>query len=78
MFTQIKIIFFLVLCPILSFSQLNFNNHITVSSGNDGFGRPRIALDANNDPFIVFRNNTSPKTIRISKWNGNGFASPTI
>ena len=76
MFTQIKIIFFLVLCPTLSFSQLNFNNHITVSSGNDGFGRPRIALDSNNDPFIVFRNNTSPKTIRISKWNGNGFTSP--
>ncbi|MDC3070935.1 glycoside hydrolase [Bacteroidota bacterium] len=76
MFTQIKIILFLVLCPILLFSQLNFNSHITVSSGNDGFGRPRIALDANNDPFIVYRNNMSPKTIRISKWNGNGFASP--
>ena len=24
--------------------QISFDNHITVSSGNDGFGRPRIVL----------------------------------
>ena len=76
MFSHIKIMFFLVLCPILSFSQLNFNNHITVSSGNDGFGRPRIALDANNDPIVIFRNNSFPKTIKIAKWTGNNFGVP--
>ena len=35
MFTQIKIIFFLVWCPILSFSQLNFNNHIFLGIMNN-------------------------------------------
>lgn len=52
--------------------QISFDNHITVSSGNDGFGRPRIVL-VNDNPLIIFRNNTSPKTIKLSRWNGIGF-----
>tara|TARA_B100001758_G_C18382778_1_gene598262 strand:+ start:107 stop:1423 length:1317 start_codon:yes stop_codon:yes gene_type:complete len=52
--------------------QISFDNHITVSSGTDGFGRPRIVL-VNDNPLIIFRNNTSPKTIKLSKWNGVGF-----
>ena len=74
-----KCIIFLV--SFLSFlfvnsQQLFFNNHTTVSSGADGYGRPRIDLVSDDKPIVIFRKNSSPKTIRISKWNGNHFDSP--
>ena len=52
--------------------DLNFTSHTTVSSGNDGFGRPRVVL-INNHPAVIFRNNTVPKTIKIARWNGIDF-----
>ena len=70
-----KTLYFLFL-PIFCFSQnLTWTNYETISSGIDGFGRPRICLTDNNNPFIIWTKDSSPKTINASKWNGNSFSS---
>ena len=71
-----KIIFIALSLPLLVSAQsLNFGNTYTISSGTDGYGRPRIAL-TNNQPIIIWRNDSSPKTIRASKWDGTNFTTP--
>ena len=65
LFTFKKCIIFLV--SLLSFlfvnsQQLFFNSHTTVSSGTDGYGRPRLALVSDDKPIVIFRKNSSPKT----------------
>ena len=50
-----KIIFITLSLPLLVSAQsLNFGNTFTISSGADGYGRPRIAL-TNNQPIIIWR-----------------------
>ncbi|SVC86964.1 uncharacterized protein METZ01_LOCUS339818, partial [marine metagenome] len=62
-----KTLYFLFL-PIFCFSQnLTWTNYETISSGTDGFGRPRICLTDNNNPFIIWTKDSSPKTINASK-----------
>jgi hypothetical protein len=71
-----KIIFITLSLPLLASAQsLNFGNTFTISSGADGYGRPRIAL-INNQPIIIWRKDSSPKTIRASKWDGTSFSMP--
>jgi hypothetical protein len=71
-----KIIFIALSLPMLASAQsLNFGNTFTISSGADGYGRPRIAL-TNNQPIIIWRNDSSPKKIRASKWDGTNFTTP--
>ena len=71
-----KIIFITLSLPLLVSAQsLNFGNTFTISSGSDGYGRPRIAL-TNNQPIIIWRKDSTPKTIRASKWDGTNFTTP--
>ena len=71
-----KIIFITLSLPLLVSAQsLNFGNTYTISSGADGYGRPRIAL-TNNQPIIIWRKDSTPKTIRASKWDGTNFTTP--
>ena len=60
---------------ILFGQQLNFDNSISISSGADGFGRPRIDL-TNDGPIIIWRKDSTPKVLRASKWNGSSFSQP--
>ena len=60
---------------ILIGQQLNLESSITISSGSDGFGRPRIAL-TNSGPIIIWRKDSTPKVLRASKWNGSSFGQP--
>ena len=71
-----KIIFIALSLPLLASAQsLNFGNTFTISSGADGYGRPRIAL-TNDQPIIIWRKDSTPKTIRASKWDGTSFSMP--
>ena len=71
--------FLLIPFTLISFflhtQDLSFTNHITISSGSDGYGRPRVALINDDYPVIIFRNNTVPKTIKMARWNGVNFDS---
>ena len=72
-----KLIVILLLTPFLSASQvLEWTDYTLVSSGQDGYGRPRICLTQNNNPFIIWTKDNSPKTINASKWDGSSFSSP--
>ena len=72
-----KILLVLLFIPIIAFSQeLSLSNYQSISSGSDGYGRPRICLTDNNNPFIIWTKDNSPKTINASKWDGNSFSSP--
>ena len=72
----LKTILIFVTMPLLISAQpLNFGNTYTISSGADGYGRPRVAL-TNNQPIVIWRKDSTPKTIRASKWNGTGFSNP--
>lgn len=66
----------LTLITLFSYTQnLSFTNHSIISSGDDGYGRPRVALINDNYPVVIFRNNSIPKTIKIARWNGIDFDS---
>lgn len=69
------LISFSLLSLVFHAQVLSFTNHITISSDNEGYGRPRVALINDSDPVIIFRNNTIPKTIKMSRWNGIDFDS---
>ena len=72
----LKTILVIVTMPLLISAQpLNFGNTYTISSGADGFGRPRVAL-TNNQPIVIWRKDSNPKTIRASKWDGTSFSMP--
>ena len=63
--------------PVLSSSQdFLWSDYTLISSGADGYGRPRICLTQNNNPFIIWTKDNSPKTINASKWDGNSFSLP--
>jgi hypothetical protein len=67
----------LFLIPFLSISQdLEWSDYQSISLGSDGYGRPRICLTQNNNPFIIWTKDNFPKTINASKWDGNSFSLP--
>ena len=54
-----KLILSIISLPLISFGQqLNLDNSLTISSGSDGFGRPRIAL-TDNGPIIIWRKDST-------------------
>lgn len=72
---HLLLIAFSLLSLVFHAQGLSFTNHITISSDDEGYGRPRVALINDSDPVIIFRNNTIPKTIKIARWNGIDFDS---
>ena len=70
--------FILLLCfPFLAVAQqLVPSNYIVLSSGSsEGYDRPRVAITANNSPFVIWSKISSPKAIRAKKWNGTSFGN---
>ena len=72
-----RLLISLVLLPLISQSQeLFWSPFKIISSDIDGFGRPRVVLTADNNPLIIWRKDSPPKTLRASKWDGNSFSVP--
>ena len=74
-----KLLLILLCLPMIGFGQsqeLFWDSFIPISSGVDGYGRPRIVLTSDNKPLIIWRKDSSPKVLRASKWNGANFSLP--
>ena len=73
-----KNLFLFLFFPFLTFGQqLQLNNPMIISSGSaEGYDRPRVAITANESPFVIWSKATTPKAIRGRKWNGIAFGSP--
>ena len=71
-----KLLLILLCLPMIGFGQKLISNYTTISSGIDGYGRPRIVLTANNYPLVIWRKDSSPKVLRASKWDGVSFSTP--
>ena len=71
-----KVLTLLFLTPLFSIAQdLSWSSYYSISSGSDGYGRPRICV-TDNTPFIIWTKDSSPRNIKASKWNGSSFSSP--
>ena len=65
---------FLLIIPSLSFSQnLIWSQPIEVASGVSASLRPRIALDNQDNPIVIFAQNTNPSQLYKTKFNNNAF-----
>ena len=65
---------FLLIIPSLSFSQnLIWSQPIEVASGFPTSLRPRIALDNQDNPIIIFAQNANPNQLYKTKFNNNAF-----
>ena len=73
---RLLILLFLVIVFIGESQQIFLSSFFEISSGSDGYGRPRIVLTSENSPLIIWRKDSSPKVLRASKWNGNNFSAP--
>ena len=54
------ILIFVTMPMLISAQPLNFGNTYTISSGADGYGRPRVAL-TNNQPIVIGEKIVLPK-----------------
>ena len=67
----------LLVCNISSAQTLNWSATQTISSGSqNGYGRPRVVTTANNEPLIMWTKTSTPKSVKVSKWNGTSFSAP--
>ncbi len=75
-----KILYFLVIslvCNISDAQTLSWSATQTISSGSQsGYGRPRVVTTANNEPLIMWTKTSTPKSVKVSKWNGTSFSAP--
>ena len=75
-----KIIYFLVfllVCIESNAQTLNWSATQAISSGSQsGYDRPRVVTTANNSPLIMWTKTSTPKSVRVSKWNGTSFSIP--
>ena len=75
-----KIIYFLVfllVCIESNAQTLNWSTTQSISSGSQsGYDRPRVVTTANNFPLIMWTKTSTPKSVRVSKWNGASFSIP--
>jgi len=75
-----KIIYFLVfllVCIESDAQTLNWSATQAISSGSQsGYDRPRVVTTANNFPLIMWTKTSTPKSIRVSRWNGTSFSIP--
>ena len=73
-----KIIYFLVfllVCIESNAQTLNWSATQIISSGSlSGYDRPRVVTTANNSPLIMWTKTSTPKSVRVSKWNGTSFS----
>ena len=66
--------FFLLILPFLSFSQnLIWSQPIEVASGVSASLRPRIALDNQDNPIVIFAQNANPSKLYKTKLINNVF-----
>ena len=72
------LLIFLLSIPTFIFSQLTFSPEIQISDNITGYGRPRMAITANDIPVIIWFKEGGNQSIKISRGNGNGtFSVPT-
>ncbi|MDG2059709.1 MAG: sialidase family protein [Flavobacteriales bacterium] len=73
-----RILFLFILSvPTLVFSQITFSPEIIISDNTTGYGRPRIALTANDIPLIIWFKEGNDHSIMMSRGNGDGtFSTP--
>ena len=65
---------FLLILPFFSFSQkLIWSQPIEVASGVSASLRPRIALDNQDIPIVIFAQNANPNKLYKTKLNNNVF-----
>jgi hypothetical protein len=57
-----------------SFAQLSWGTPITVTTGSGANLHPRIALNRNGDPYVLW-GQTDTKAL-FAKWNGSAFTTP--
>jgi hypothetical protein len=72
--------FLLVTCLILKLGPLhgqniNWNAPIDISLSQYGNNHPRIVLDANGDPLVLWGNSMTNEAY-FSRWNGSSFTTP--
>ena len=66
------LLIFLISIPTFIFSQLTFSPEIQISDNITGYGRPRMAITANDIPVIIWFKEGGNQSIKISRGNGNG------
>ena len=66
------LLIFLLSIPTFIFSQLTFSPEIQISDNITGYGRPRMAITANDIPVIIWFKEGGNQSIKISRGNGNG------
>ena len=73
-----RILFLFILSvPTPVFSQITFSPEIIISDNTTGYGRPRIALTANDIPLIIWFKEGNDHSIMMSRGNGDGtFSTP--
>jgi hypothetical protein len=73
-----KLILSIAICfPTFLFSQINFSSE-TIISDTSGYGRPRMALTANDIPVIIWFKQGGNQSIKISRGSSSGsFSLPT-
>jgi len=71
------LLIFLLTIPTFLFSQFTFTPEIVISDNTTGYGRPRMAIIANDIPVIIWFKEGGNQSIKISRGNGDGtFSSP--
>ena len=75
--TIIYFLVFLLVCIEPNAQTLNWSATQAISSGSQsGYDRPRVVTTANNSPLIMWTKTSTPKSVRVSKWNGTSFSMP--
>ncbi|MGY8987678.1 MAG: sialidase family protein [Flavobacteriales bacterium] len=74
-----RILFILsTLLSTISYSQINFSAETIISNDTMGYGRPRMAITANDIPVVIWFKEGSNQSIKISRGTGGGtFLTPT-
>ena len=68
---------FHLVCIESNAQTLNWSATQAISSGSQsGYDRPRVVITANNSPLIMWTKTSTPKSVRVSKWNGTSFSIP--
>jgi len=72
----LNLVAILLVYNVSSSQTLNWSATQSISSSQNGYGRPRIVTTANNEPLIMWTKTSTPKSIKASKWNGSSFSTP--
>ena len=63
--------------PTFLFSQFNFSAETVISDNSTGYGRPRMAITANDIPVIIWYKEGNDHSLMMSRGNGDGtFSAP--